>query len=84
MEIRFPDGQRHAYPAFKIDVFSNHGAGDMFIESLATRRLAGDPFNVALRYAQASAALHVATNLNQREALTRAYVLQFIQAQTSP
>ena len=56
----------------------------MFIESLATRRLAGDPFNVALRYAQASAALHVATNLNQREALTRADVMQFLQAPTSP
>jgi ribokinase len=84
VEICFPDGQRHAYPAFAIDISSTHGAGDMFVGSLAARRLAGDPFNVALRYAQAAAALHVAANLNQREALTRADVMQFLKAQTSP
>ena len=84
VEIQFPDGQHCIYPAFAVDVYTTHGAGDMFVGSLAARCLAGDHFDVALRYAQAAAALHVAADLNQRKTLTSADVIRFLQAQTNP
>ena len=83
VETHFPDGQCHAHPAFAVEVCPTHGAGDMFVGSLAARRLAGDRFDVALRYAQAAAALHVAADLTQRETLTSADVIGFLQAQAN-
>ena len=48
-------------PAHPVQGAETHGAGDVFVGALAARLAAGAPFADALRYANAAAALHVAT-----------------------
>jgi len=55
------DGARLALPAHPVRVASTHGAGDAFVGALAARLDAGDTMEDALRYANAAAALTVAT-----------------------
>jgi ribokinase len=55
------DGARHTVPAHNVVVSSTHGAGDAFVGALAARLAAGDALHVAARYANAAAALVVAT-----------------------
>ena len=51
-----------------------HGAGDVFTGALAARLAGEEPLSVALRYANAAAALHVGTAEGEREALGPAEV----------
>lgn len=62
------------FPAQKVDVFSTHGAGDMFAGALAARLDAGDSIASALPFAQAAAALHVSTPLAGRATINASAV----------
>jgi len=78
-----PDGNAQALAAHPVTVVSTHGAGDAFVGALAAALDAGRALAQALRLAQAAAALHVATPVDQRRAITLAAVEQFAQtAQT--
>ena len=63
------------HPAFRADVVSTHGAGDMFTGALAARLCDGDPLGAALRFAQAAAALFVSAAIAERAAITPALVM---------
>jgi len=56
-----------AYPA---KVISTHGAGDCFTGALASQIALAAPLGTAVDFAQAAAALHVATPIDQRNAVT--------------
>jgi ribokinase len=66
------------HPAFKVKVHSTHGAGDMFAGALAARLDAGDTLEAALPFAQAAAALHVATPLDGRPRIDAGAVQNFM------
>ena len=70
LDLILPDGACQSFPAFEVPSLSSHGAGDVFVGALAAQRLAQIPWETALRYAQAAAALHVATPRRQRAAIT--------------
>ena len=70
LEVVLADGAGHSFPAFEVRFLASHGAGDVFVGALAAQRLAQIPGESALRYAQAAAALHVATPRRQRAAIT--------------
>ena len=55
------DGLRLALPAHPVPVAGTHGAGDTFVGALAARLAAGDALPDAAAYANAAAALAVAT-----------------------
>ncbi len=61
-------------PARAVPVVSTHGAGDAFVGALAARLDAGDDLPAALGFAQAAAALHVATLPEDRHRLDAAAV----------
>ncbi|MDJ0825865.1 MAG: PfkB family carbohydrate kinase [Rhodobacter sp.] len=63
-------GQRTEFPALPVEPVSSHGAGDMFCGALAARLVRGAPLIDALHFAQAAAALHVATPPAQRPEIT--------------
>lgn len=69
------------HPAFPVDVVSTHGAGDMFVGALAAEVLCGTDMGKAIRFAQAAAALHVASSADDRENLTADAVRQFLAVQ---
>jgi len=79
VEIHCPGEQPKSYPAYQVETYSNHGAGDTFIGSLAAKTLAGKNFESALNYAQAAAALHVSTKIENRPKLNPDDVLRFMQ-----
>ena len=81
VEIHCPGEKFKSYPAFPVKTYSTHGAGDTFIGSLAASRLAGKNFESALNYAQAAAALHVSTTIENRSKLSPEDVLRFLQKQ---
>jgi len=66
-----------SHPAFKVDVISTHGAGDAFVGALAAQLVASQPLENALVFAQAAAALHVATPVDQRAGITPNTVAAF-------
>ncbi len=68
-------------PAPVITVASTHGAGDAFIGALAAELDRGVPLRAACAFAQAAAALVVATPPEARGALDRAAVESFAAAQ---
>lgn len=68
------------FPAFKVKVHSTHGAGDMFAGALAARLDAGDELSAALPFAQAAAAMHVATPLDERPRIDAQAVRDFMAA----
>ena len=63
------DGMRYTVAPHRVMVSSTHGAGDAFVGALATRLAAGDPLAKAARYANAAAALVVATPPEERAGL---------------
>jgi ribokinase len=63
-------------PAPRVAAVSSHGAGDAFLGALAARLDAGEAPEAALRFAQAAAALHVATPPERRASLGPAEVLR--------
>lgn len=65
------DGRAWTVPAHPTDHAETHGAGDVFIGALAARLSEGEPFDEALRYANAAAALHVRTPELERERITQ-------------
>ncbi|WP_147106990.1 PfkB family carbohydrate kinase [Tateyamaria sp. syn59] len=76
------DGINH--PAYKVDVVSAHGAGDMFVGALAARVADGDDIPDAIGFAQAAAALHVTQPLAERDMLTADKVRAFMAGQARP
>ncbi len=70
---------RH-FGGLPVSVVSTHGAGDAFVGALAARVAAGSDMEGALAYAQAAAALFVATPLAERAALGPAQVHGFLDA----
>lgn len=64
------DGTARALPAHAVRVVSTHGAGDSFIGAMAARLDAGATLAEAAAFGQAAAALHVATPVAQRAAIT--------------
>jgi ribokinase len=65
-------------PAPRVAVASTHGAGDAFCGALAARLAAGNDLADALCFAQAAAALTVATDPDRRDGLTEAAVRRFM------
>ena len=63
------DGAHATVPAHDVVVCSTHGAGDAFAGALGARLAAGDPLRDAARYANAAAALVVATPPEERAGL---------------
>lgn len=55
------------YPEFQVEAVSTHGAGDSFVGALAAQFDNGSEMTDAIGFAQAAAALHVASDLNERE-----------------
>jgi ribokinase len=78
LEIYLPGKPKKRFPAYPVKVLSTHGAGDTFIGSLAAKRLKGKSLETALEYAQAAAALHVSTPLEERTNLSPNDVVQFL------
>lgn len=79
------DGDTLTYiPAFAVPVVDSTAAGDAFIGALATRLAAGDPPEVAARYATAAAALSVAAPGAQPSLPTGAAVTAFLARQALP
>lgn len=86
LETLGPEGVRlngQTHPGFAVEVSSSHGAGDMFIGALAAEVWRGTDLEAALPFAQAAAALHVATAAACRDKLDRAAVEAFKKAQAS-
>ena len=79
LDLILPDGACQSFPAFEVPSLSSHGAGDVFVGALAAQRLAQIPWESALRYAQAAAALHVATLRHQRSEITPSDIKALIQ-----
>lgn len=75
--VVFYDGQTCARPAPAVDALSSHGAGDMFTGALVADLARGAAFGPAVDFAQAAAALHVATPVAARAAITPAQVRAF-------
>ena len=70
-------------PGFQVNVVSTHGAGDMFVGALAAQIDAGTRMQKAIRFAQAAAALHVASDLADRSRLCPELVAVFLADQAS-
>ena len=79
LDLILPDDACQSFPAFEVPSLSSHGAGDVFVGALAAQRLAQIPWEPALRYAQAAAALHVATPRHQRSEITPSDIKALIQ-----
>lgn len=71
------------YPAFDVQATSSHGAGDMFVGALAARFETHKDMQDAIRFAQAAAALHVASGLEARAGLTADQVVAFMGRQSN-
>ena len=77
-----PDGMRLVLPAHPVQVVSTHGAGDAFVGALAARLDAGEAMGAAIGYANAAAALTVATLDDARAQIGPDQVRQFMQRGT--
>ena len=71
------------YPGYVVDVASTHGAGDMFIGALAVQVDRGLAIEQALVFAQAAAALWVASDTTARASMCNNSVQAFLTAQVS-
>lgn len=71
------------YPGIAVDVVSTHGAGDMCLGALAAYFEKTGSMTEAIGFAQCAAALHVASDLEERAALTATRVSAFWDDQSS-
>ena len=71
-------------PAHRVQVISTHGAGDAFVGALAVQLALGSPLRAAALYANAAAALHVSTKLDDRVEITNAAINAFLAQTSSP
>ncbi|WP_299829742.1 PfkB family carbohydrate kinase [uncultured Roseobacter sp.] len=84
LETLGADGVRYGgahMTGFPVNVASTHGAGDMFAGALAAQVLDGHRIEDAIPFAQAAAALHVASPVPERANLTRNRVETFLRDQ---
>ncbi len=72
------NGQTRQMPAHKVQMISSHGAGDAFIGALAARLDHGATLTEAACFAQAAAALHVASPVSERDTITAETVEIFL------
>ena len=72
------DGFALTLPAHPVNVVSTHGAGDVFVGALAARLADGSTLLDALGYANAAAALTVASSATQRAGLGPAAVMRLL------
>jgi ribokinase len=77
--VRRPGVADEHVPAHAVPVISTHGAGDCFVGALAARLALAEPFDAALAYANAAAALHVSTPVPARAALTAGDVIRLME-----
>ena len=70
-------------PAHSVQAVSAHGAGDAFVGALAARLAYGDTLFEAVGFAQAAAALHVASPVSDRDTITPETVQHFRNGQTA-
>lgn len=71
------------YPGSQVNVISTHGAGDMFVGALAAQAVRGNSIAEAIDFAQAAAALHVASDLGERQNLRPSDVVAAMTAQAN-
>ncbi|MEM9577645.1 MAG: PfkB family carbohydrate kinase [Pseudomonadota bacterium] len=71
------------YPGHKVPVISTHGAGDVFVGAMAARVANGAALPEAIGFAQAAAALHVSSELQDRSHLSAARVERFLSRQVN-
>ncbi|MCU0831951.1 MAG: PfkB family carbohydrate kinase [Rhizobiaceae bacterium] len=76
--IHLPSRPERQVPAFPVSVISTHGAGDCFVGALAARLAQSEPFDFALAYASAAAALHVSIPVDRRGTITPDDVIRLI------
>ncbi len=70
-------GKARLLPAPAVTVKSTHGAGDMFVGTLASELARGSSLTDAMDFAQAAAALLVSTPADARSGITRSHVSRF-------
>ena len=68
-----------ALPALRVDVVSTHGAGDAFVGALAAELVKTSDLRSAIEFAQAAAALTVATAPSERSRIDRKEVVHLIE-----
>lgn len=78
LHCRCRDDEALTLPAAQVAAVSSHGAGDAFLGALAARLDAGDGLRDALVFAQAAAALTVATPPDRRAAIGPAEVRRLL------
>ncbi|MCG6904751.1 MAG: PfkB family carbohydrate kinase [Rhodobacter sp.] len=79
--VLFADGKTcDLMPGHSVPVQSTHGAGDMFCGALAAAIARDEPFENAVEFAQAAAALHVSTRVEHRAAITPERVFALLQS----
>ena len=66
-------------PGYQVEAVSTHGAGDMFIGALAAETIRGNDFLAAIDFAQAAAAAHVSSDLEERDKIARDTITAFIE-----
>lgn len=75
------DGRVFRSEGHRVKVVSTHGAGDVFVGALAAQLAQGKSVAAGARFAQAAAALHVASETNARHEITPEKVSRFLASQ---
>ncbi len=71
------------YAGHRVNVVSTHGAGDVFVGALAAQVADGVAISDAIGFAQAGAALHISSSLEDRPQLDASAVETFMRRQDS-
>ena len=75
------DGRVFRSEGHRVKVVSTHGAGDVFVGALAAQLAQGESVAAGARFAQAAAALHVASETTVRHRITPEDVSRFLASQ---
>lgn len=78
LHLTIPSGSSTLQRAFAVKTRSTHGAGDCFCGALAARLALGDDVATACTFAQAAAALFVASSSDEQTALSSDRVQAFL------